>query len=782
MIGWLVAAQIAVVAQAPAVAATCAPIEITVAARVQGTTAPVIAPPGGAFQLLRATTTSRSEPDGTGAPFSITEATFVVATHQAGRVTVPPLSVSAGARHGASSAMTIAVRDEGEEAEPMVLVRATLDDGGRRATVDSLYVGQQVDYVLDVQLNEAARRRMRRNPTFFPPDMPAVLAYDVEPPRTVGRRGPQCFETLSYRRALFPLFPGRTAIPPASLTYALPVSISFFSREETHELRTDSVAIVAIEPPAAGRPAGYLGAIGTLRASARVSDTSARMGDPVVVTLRVEGSGNVKLLPRPPLQVDWAAVANGPERVEVDTAHARVSGAKEFDWLLTPRRAGRVSVGAIGYPYFDPARASYDVTTTAPLAIDVAAAALASADTAVTARLPVRTVLREERREPLPAHPAYWALLALAPLPATLRRARRVRRQRHDGLTPARRLERLAASASPVLARDLRRAFLDALRERVPSLVSVTARTPLARQLRRAGVTDATAEAAEQLVDALDTAAFSGSGTLDADRTADSLRLAREIDTQAVRRPRHTPAGGALVLLALLGVGVAVALPDGAQRTFAEGVTAYTSGNLAVAERQFARVATRAPRAVDAWANLGAAAWERGDTARAVAAWQRALRLDPLEAEVRERLGAVHAGGSLASPGYVPPVPVDALASLALALWVASWLVLALPPARRPSVARPLAGGAIAVAVVALAGALELRDRLDPRDLGVLRESSHLLEGPATGEGTEALGSVGEVGRLGVREGAWVRVTIDDARAGWVPATAVMRLEDAASN
>jgi hypothetical protein len=45
--------------------------------------------------------------------------------------------------------------------------------------VDSLYVGQQVDYVVDVQLNAAARRRLRRNPTFFPPDMPAVLAYDV---------------------------------------------------------------------------------------------------------------------------------------------------------------------------------------------------------------------------------------------------------------------------------------------------------------------------------------------------------------------------------------------------------------------------------------------------------------------------------------------------------------------------------------------------------------------------------------------------------------------------
>ena len=34
----------------------------------------------------------------------------------------------------------------------------------------------------------------------------------------------------------------------------LPLSTSFFSREETHELRTDSVRVIAIEPPQAGRP------------------------------------------------------------------------------------------------------------------------------------------------------------------------------------------------------------------------------------------------------------------------------------------------------------------------------------------------------------------------------------------------------------------------------------------------------------------------------------------------------------------------------------------------
>jgi hypothetical protein len=52
------------------------------------------------------------------------------------------------------------------------------------------------------------------------------------------------------------------------------------------------------------------------------------MGDPVVLTLRLEGTGNVKLWPRPPITLAWASVADGEERVVVDTSQARVRGSK----------------------------------------------------------------------------------------------------------------------------------------------------------------------------------------------------------------------------------------------------------------------------------------------------------------------------------------------------------------------------------------------------------------------------------------------------------------------
>src|SRR5258708_36464485 len=140
--------------------------------------------------------------------------------------------------------------------------------------------------------------------------MPGVLAYDLEAPTGVTPTGRGCYGALSYPRALFPLFAGRSSIAPAALTSSLPLSTSFFSREETFELRTDSVRFVSRDVPAERRPAAFTGAVGAVSATSRLSVPRTRMGDPVVLTLRIEGTGNVKLWPRPAVPVPWRSVAH----------------------------------------------------------------------------------------------------------------------------------------------------------------------------------------------------------------------------------------------------------------------------------------------------------------------------------------------------------------------------------------------------------------------------------------------------------------------------------------
>jgi tetratricopeptide (TPR) repeat protein len=767
-------AQLAITANGPDTGSACMPIHLTAALRVPGRATVAIDPPRGpGIQLLRSRMATRVEPDGSGTLSTIVEASALVTTGLTGRVQLPPFVATVDGRRVESSPFVVELHAPIEPA-PVVIVRAQLENLPPGTTIDSLIVGQQVDYTVDVLLNEPARNRLRRNPTFFPPEMAAVLAYDVRLPPGVPRQGRRCFETLSYRRAIFPLFPGRVAIPPAVLTYSLPLSSSFFSREESFEVRTDSVLFGAVEPPLRDRPRDFTGAVGSLRISAKLQSPSARVGDPVVLTARVDAVGNVKLLPRPALSLPWATVTEGEERVRLDSGTSRISGSKEYDWIVAPRVAGTQTIPGIRYVYFDPATSRYDVAATTPLTLNVGAGTLAPSDTVLGPRLPVRVVMRPELGAPLGSRPIYWALLVLAPIPAVVRRVVRRRRWRARELSPVKRLRLLASSRVPPSAPELRRLFLDALRERIPSVGRD--HDPLARVLRRAGVSDATALEAEELLARLDDAAYSPGGELEPSALRDAAEIAETVHREAM--PSHAAARaltGSSVLLFVASAAM-LAAPDAAEKSFAEGVQAYQRGQFAIAERRFQRATADAPRAVDAWANLGSSAWESADSAQASRAWHHALRLDPLDDEARERLAGVQLLGPR-SAAYVPPVSADLLAVSALGLWLIAWIVLALPERWRTGPARRLAGGSIVVSLAALVALIEVNGRLEARDLGVLVHGRALLESPAPDAAMLAPAGAGEAGRLGAREGAWVHLTLDATRAGWVPASSVMPID-----
>lgn len=673
---------------------------------------------------------------------------------------------------------------------PDVVRRSHLDrsrgvDFHALVSPETVYVGQQATYELGVFIDGATRQRLRRNPEFVPPESRAMLAYDL-PDKTGGFTGTidgRAMEVHVFRRALFPLTPGRYDVPEARLNYALPQSASFFSREETFTLRSENVAVVAVPIPAAGRPDDWAGAVGNWRASARVDSAPRRPGEPFVLTLRVEGQGNVTLLPRPALEMSWASVVAAEERVRLDSSATLLRGAKEFDWLVTPREGGRQSIPAIRYTFFNPYSRRYEVATSDPIAVRAVATALDSAapapviaDSASTqVRLPLRPTMGGESAAPLGDSLVVRLLFLLAPFPAFgawwARRPKRAGR----AATSRERLANMAGSAVSLPA-DVRLAFLATLTERMRLDPAALARPGAwERALRREGVTAETAAEVAQLLDALDAASFDGEssevGRIYAPRARD---LAERVDKEARRgwRAPRAAAFVALIVLAAVAAVAAAAADDRATQAFAEGLSAYGEGDAVRAAHRFADAARLAPRAADAWANAGTASWAAADTAGAVAAWQRALRLDPLATDMRERLALVRApqeSGS-ARVSNLPPRPVSLLALL---VWFAGWGVAARLAWRRRSAWRlalltSVAGGALAA--VAL---LHERD-VEGRQLAVVAEASPMRALPALGAEAGATPLLGEVGRIEQRQGVWVFVRLDANRAGWLPSASVL--------
>ena len=792
----LVLAQLAIVAHGPDTASTCEAVEISVAVSAPGRAAPrLIVPSLAPFDVLRSSEVPHMSRDQS---TSVAEYRYVLTTDRVGTFTLGPFEAQVGSTTVRSRPIVLAVRSsEGRGQLPSVVARArvdtSLDVSFRAATQpETVFVGQQANYEVAVFLNQTVRDRLRRNPTFFPPDMQSMLAYDLparpDAPRHTGAS--RCFDALVYQRALFPLMAGRFSIPPAELVYSLPLSASFFAREETHELETDSTVVIAVEPPAQGRPADYGGAVGNLKVAAHLDTAATRVGDPLMLTVRVSGTGNVKLFPRPAVGVPWASVVKGDERVNVDTTASRIRGAKEFDWVLTPRVAGELDLPPIRYSYFNPDSRRYEVASTGPTHVHVATGTLASADTARTeALLALRPRYRGAPSTPLHQRPVFWAILALLPVPAvTLRTRERRRNTVRRAPSYAARLAALAdAAADSRDACEVRRVFTSALGERLGlQPESFTRPGALARSLRRRGVSTDVALEAERFLRELDEAAFSSSGRLESDATARASRLYRAVDAEALSRAQIAlPALPALGIVRLLAVTVATAHAydaASAQRAFDRGVAAYDHHDFVTAREAFISAVAADPRAPDAWANLGTASWAVADTARSMAAWQRALRLEPLAADVRARVELVHALPWSAA-GYVPALPAAWLFDIAALLWCTAWIGGAWRMARGERAAmRDIAIVATAAAMVAI-GAFALADRLSGRQLAVVRRTASLSADPQLGGELGATAIVGEVVRVRGRQGAWTRLVLDDGRDGWVESAALIPLDsrDAAS-
>ncbi len=644
--------------------------------------------------------------------------------------------------------------------------QATAQEGGRSTdrvgfaaaiAPDTVYVGQQVTYSLTVRIPTEIRQRLRRNPEFVPPEPRAMLAYDL--PLTRDPATAEEVEVHVYRRALFAITPGRYQIPAARLTYSLPQSPSFFSREEERTLRSAGVTFIAVEPPARGRPDSWAGAVGTWNVTARVEAPSARVGDPFVLILRVEGQGNATLLPRPPLEIAWADVVAADERIALDSTPSVFAGSKEFLWLVTPREHGALVVPALAYSVFDPVERRYRTLHTEPMRLSVAAGdrvVLAPARPQRAAELPLalRPAMQGPSRAALPAA-VWWIWFALlVPVPwvalrlSAARASRAARRRDHS-------------------VRSTRAAFDSALRAHTGiELARVTAPSALTHALRMEGVTAESAAAVEALRDALDAASFAPDASAADDALAARVRsvMAR---VAAEARKRGTLLVIALSLGVLGGCAPRSDVSEQALVAFAEGRTAYAGAEYARAQSAFTRAALSAPRDPAVWANLGAAAWQAADTGTAVLGWQRALRLDPTDRATRDALLRVRApqrsGAARVLP--IPPLPLALLAALS---WAAAWLlVLAVPGRVSPAAPK---WSLIALALALGLSAAWLDERLAARDLVVIASASPLRTLPALGADPGPVPLVGEVVRVVERRGVWVRLELSGARSGWYPA------------
>lgn len=154
------------------------------------------------------------------------------------------------------------------------------------------------------------------------------------------------------------------------------------------ELSVDPVTVSVRPVPEDGRPADFSGGVGRFRFDAHIHPTEVRLGDPITVTLRVEGEGNIDTVGPPAIaESDWFRVYP-PRVLQSDLNDAGTRGRKSYEQILIPRSLEAAEIPALTFSYFDPEAEQFRSIVRGPYRLDVQPAAQADTSTG-TGRLPV---------------------------------------------------------------------------------------------------------------------------------------------------------------------------------------------------------------------------------------------------------------------------------------------------------------------------------------------------------------------------------------------------------
>lgn len=479
----------------------------------------------------------------------------------------------------------------------------------------------------------------------------------------------QYYKVLNGRRyivhevttALFPTTSGKLTIEPSSLQLVMlttPFGFSLFDRGVERVLKTKALEVDVSALPVAAKPAIFEGAVGEgLQLSAKIDRAEVAEGDPVTLTVRVEGSGNVKTFSKPKLpDLPQFKSYDSDSKTDVQ-ALERVAGSRTWEIVLVPKDEGDYQIAPLRLAYFDTNEGRYRTLETKPMHVTVvkgtgagSVASSASEDQPVQQQdiqilgkdlAHIHTdVAVSDQWTPLYRRGVFAALMPLplcAALGATLLRRRRHRFATDVALARSTRARKLAvkrlAAARQALGANQGEAFYAevqrALRQYVGDKLNASAagmtHGDLEDSLRAAQLPDDLIARLIAMLERCDAARFAP-GSMGGERLRETLQEAEAmlvaLDSQWGRRSKSAAVAGT-GLAGLFGWGLALLLATGAMGFLPHTAQAQNEPSLSTSSASLGQAAPDyAPP--EEWLRRGHQAYEAGKFAEAVAAYRQA--------------------------------------------------------------------------------------------------------------------------------------------------------------
>jgi hypothetical protein len=307
---------------------------------------------------------------------------YILMPQQTGTLTIPSQQITHKGRTYATSPISISVTQgappptqSGRRQEAQSDDQQPVRSGNRDFFIEAL-VGQDTVFVNE-QLTLTFRfyqgKRIYSQPEYSPPSATGFWVEDLPPQknyyRTVGGRD---YYVAEVKTALFATGPGKKTIGKATLQIKGDDLFSMFDRDpfglfdrkrspaKPVLLETEPIEVVVLPLPAEGKLPDFSGSVGDFKMSTSIDKTEVEVNQPVTVTVKLSGIGNIKTLAEPVLPdlSDFRIFSSGKSE-NVSKAGYVVGGSKVFETTFVPKKPGSFTIPAIATNFFDPSDRAY---------------------------------------------------------------------------------------------------------------------------------------------------------------------------------------------------------------------------------------------------------------------------------------------------------------------------------------------------------------------------------------------------------------------------------------
>ena len=363
------------------------------------------------FQVLSGPNQSTSMTSINGRTTMSFSLSYVVSALREGDLTITAASITAGGKQYKSRPIKIRVvkgSSAGQSNQPASgrQAPAQADEGRSTNIADQLFIravanktnvyqGEQ----LSVSYKLYANVEITGNSTDKMPDFNGFWSQEVKRNNQYVDWQQEIYNGVKYNVAtlkeviLFPQRFGKLSLDPLAMSFAVrqrvptddPIEAFFGSYKEVkYTTKSLPVTINVKQLPEAGKPAGFEGAVGNFGMGVGLDRTEVKANEAITYTVRISGSGNLKLLKTPsvtfPADIEkYDPKINDQIREQIDG----VSGTREYSYLLIPRHEGNYTINPFEFSYFNPETRKYVTLTSKSFELKVAKGAPGSNVTAL---------------------------------------------------------------------------------------------------------------------------------------------------------------------------------------------------------------------------------------------------------------------------------------------------------------------------------------------------------------------------------------------------------------